>query len=155
MTLKELEIGRSARISSVGGSGALRQHFLDMGVIPKATVKVIKYAPLGDPMEIRIHGYELTLRMDDAAQIEVEPIVAVPEDEAKKTGSGIRNTPVWVREESIIKRTTTGPCLMEPFLPLPWLEIKTAARPPFLTSLPEPGSMWETSPVSLLTERTV
>ena len=93
MTLKELEIGRSARISSVGGSGALRQHFLDMGMIPKAKVKVIKYAPLGDPMEIRIHGYELTLRMDDAAQIEVEPIVAVPENEAKKTGSRHKEHP--------------------------------------------------------------
>ena len=93
MTLKELEIGRSARISSVGGSGALRQHFLDMGVIPKAKVKVIKYAPLGDPMEIRIHGYELTLRMDDAAQIEVEPIAAVTEDEAKKSGSRHKEHP--------------------------------------------------------------
>ena len=74
MTLKELGIGESARIKTVGGDGALRQHFLDMGVIPKAEVTVLKFAPMGDPMELQLHGYELTLRLDDAAQIEVEPI---------------------------------------------------------------------------------
>lgn len=74
MTLNELGVGKSARIISVGGAGALRQHFLDMGVIPKAEVTVIKLAPMGDPMELQIHGYELTLRLDDAAQIEIEPI---------------------------------------------------------------------------------
>lgn len=74
MTLKELGIGESARIKTVGGDGALRQHFLDMGVIPKAEVTVVKFAPMGDPMELQLHGYELTLRLDDAAQIEVEPI---------------------------------------------------------------------------------
>ncbi|MBQ5955660.1 MAG: ferrous iron transport protein B [Firmicutes bacterium] len=76
MTLKELKIGQSAVIKAVGGEGALRQHFLDMGVIPGAEVTVVKFAPLGDPMELEIHGYELTLRLDDAAQIEVEPISA-------------------------------------------------------------------------------
>ncbi len=75
MTLKELGIGQSARILTVGGEGALRQHFLDMGVIPKAEVTVIKFAPMGDPMELQVHGYELTLRLDDAAQIEVELIM--------------------------------------------------------------------------------
>ena len=74
MTLKELGIGQSARILTVGGEGALRQHFLDMGVIPKAEVTVIKFAPMGDPMELQVHGYELTLRLDDAAHIEVELI---------------------------------------------------------------------------------
>ena len=74
MTLKELGIGESARIKTVGGDGALRQHFLDMGVIPKAEVTVVKFAPMGDPMELQLHGYELTLRLDDAAQIEIEPI---------------------------------------------------------------------------------
>ncbi|MBQ9200610.1 MAG: ferrous iron transport protein B [Lachnospiraceae bacterium] len=73
MTLKELKIGKSAIIKSVGGEGALRQHFLDMGVIPGACVKVIKYAPMGDPVELLIHGYELTLRLADAEKIEVEP----------------------------------------------------------------------------------
>ena len=76
MTLKELKIGQSAVIRAVGGEGALRQHFLDMGVIPGAEVTVVKFAPLGDPMELEIHGYELTLRLDDAAQIEVELISA-------------------------------------------------------------------------------
>ncbi len=74
MTLKELAVGQSARINQVGGEGALRQHFLDMGVIPGAEVTLIKLAPLGDPMEIRIHGYELTLRLADAQQIEVTGI---------------------------------------------------------------------------------
>ena len=76
MTLKELKIGQSAVIRAVGGEGALRQHFLDMGVIPGAEVTVVKFAPLGDPMELEIHGYELTLRLEDAAQIEVELISA-------------------------------------------------------------------------------
>ena len=76
MTLKELEIGQSAIITRVGGEGALRQHFLDMGVIPGAEITLIKYAPMGDPMEFQVHGYELTLRLDDAAQIDVELIAA-------------------------------------------------------------------------------
>jgi len=71
MTIKDLEIGESARISVVGGEGALRLHFLDMGLIPGAVVTLIKYAPMGDPMELQLHGYELTLRVADAAQIEV------------------------------------------------------------------------------------
>lgn len=74
MTLKELEIGKSAVIKNVGGEGALRQHFLDMGMIPGAEVTVIKLAPMGDPMELQIHGYELTLRLAEAAQIEIEEI---------------------------------------------------------------------------------
>ncbi len=74
MTLKELNIGQSAVITKVGGEGALRQHFLDMGVIPGAEATVVKFAPLGDPMELQIHGYELTLRLADADQIEVELI---------------------------------------------------------------------------------
>ena len=67
MTLKDIKIGKSAVVTAVGGEGALRQHFLDMGVIPGAEVTVVKYAPMGDPMELRIHGYELTLRLADAA----------------------------------------------------------------------------------------
>ena len=74
MTLKELEIGKSAVIKTVGGEGALRQHFLDMGVIPGAEVTVIKFAPMGDPMELRVHGYELTLRLADAEKITVAPV---------------------------------------------------------------------------------
>ncbi|MBR2590855.1 MAG: ferrous iron transport protein B [Clostridia bacterium] len=73
MYLNELKIGGTAIIKSVGGEGALRQHFLDMGVIPGAEITLIKFAPMGDPMEFRIHGYELTLRVDDAKKIEIEP----------------------------------------------------------------------------------
>ena len=71
MTLKELPIGKSATLTVVGGEGALRQHFLDMGLIQGAEVTVIKYAPMGDPVELRIHSYELTIRLSDAEQIEV------------------------------------------------------------------------------------
>ena len=71
MTLSELQIGQSAEILHVGGSGALRQHILDMGMIPGTVVKVVKYAPMGDPIQLLIHGYELTLRLDDARQIGV------------------------------------------------------------------------------------
>ena len=72
MTLKELEIGKSATVSAVGGEGSLRQHFLDMGVIPGAKVTLMKYAPMGDPMELMVHGYELTLQLSDAAKIEID-----------------------------------------------------------------------------------
>ena len=72
MTLDKLETGDSAVIMEVGTEGALRQHFLDMGVIPHTDVMMVKKAPMGDPLELRIHGYELTLRKDDAAQIEIE-----------------------------------------------------------------------------------
>lgn len=74
MKLNELQIGKSGVIKTVGGSGALRQHFLDMGMIPGAEVTVVKLAPMGDPMELQIHGYELTLRLAEAAQIEIESI---------------------------------------------------------------------------------
>ncbi len=74
MTLKNLKVGESALITKVGGEGALRQHFLDMGVIPGAEVTVVKFAPMGDPMELQIHGYELTLRLEEAEQIDVTPI---------------------------------------------------------------------------------
>jgi ferrous iron transport protein B len=74
MTLKDLEIGKSAVIRSVGGKGALRQHFLDMGMIPGAEVTVVKFAPMGDPMELQVHGYELTLRLEEAEKIEIEQI---------------------------------------------------------------------------------
>ncbi|HBY32969.1 MAG TPA: ferrous iron transport protein B [Clostridiales bacterium] len=74
MNLAELKTGHSAKILKVGGEGALRQHFLDMGVIPGAELKLEKLAPMGDPMELRIHGYELTLRLDDAKLIDIEEI---------------------------------------------------------------------------------
>lgn len=79
MTLDSLETGGTAIITNVGGEGSLRQHFLDMGVIPGAKVKLMKLAPMGDPMELQIHGYSLTLRLADAARIEVERAEAEPE----------------------------------------------------------------------------
>ena len=89
MTLKELPIGKTATITEVGGEGALRQHFLDMGVIPGAAITMIKLAPMGDPAEYRLHGYELTLRLDDAAMIDIEDVrEAAPDgDVAKKEKS--------------------------------------------------------------------
>ncbi|MCD7881427.1 MAG: ferrous iron transport protein B [Clostridiales bacterium] len=87
MTLNELEIGKSASIVTVGGEGALRQHFLDMGLIPGAQVTMVKYAPMGDPVELRIHSYELTLRLADAEQIEIDrvsPAKEKAESERKK-----------------------------------------------------------------------
>ena len=84
MKLNSLKPGQSARITEVGGEGALRQHFLDMGVIPGAEVTLIKFAPMGDPMELRIHGYELTLRLSEAEQIGIEQIEAGSSDTKNK-----------------------------------------------------------------------
>ena len=95
MTLRELKVGQFARIETVGGEGALRQHFLDMGVIPGAEVALVRLAPLGDPMELRIHGYELTLRLADAARIGVTPIdhltesAAMPREKREKPHLGL------------------------------------------------------------------
>lgn len=75
-TLKDTKIGDSVKVVRLNGEGALRQHFLDMGVIPGAEITVVKYAPMGDPVELLIHGYKLTLRTDDAKKIEVEPVPA-------------------------------------------------------------------------------
>ena len=92
MTLRELKPGQSAIVQTVGGEGALRQHFLDMGVIPGVRMTLVKLAPMGDPMEFRIHGYELTLRVADA-----EKIQATLSDEAgeapKKTRRAEREHP--------------------------------------------------------------
>lgn len=78
MTLKELNPGESGIVESVGGEGALRQHFLDMGIIPGANITLVKYAPMGDPMELRLHGYELTLRLDDASRIQIKKSDSIP-----------------------------------------------------------------------------
>ncbi len=83
-TLKQLEIGSSAIVTKVGGDGLLRQHFLDMGLIPGTEVTMMKYAPMGDPVEIRLHGYELTLRLAEAEQIEIEPLKSVSAEENAK-----------------------------------------------------------------------
>ena len=72
MTLNEMKAGQTGIITKVGGSGELRCRLLDMGLIPKTQVKIVKFAPMGDPMELHIRGYELTIRLDDAKLIEVE-----------------------------------------------------------------------------------
>lgn len=94
MYLSDLEIGKTAKIVSVGGSGALRQHFLDMGLIQGAEITVVKYAPMGDPLEIRIHGYELSLRVADADKIEIgEPYQKEVPDKAKTRKKGKTHHP--------------------------------------------------------------
>ena len=85
MRLNELEVGKTAVVTSVGGEGALRQHFLDMGILPGARLKLVRYAPMGDPMELRIHSYELSLRLADAANIGVA-ICAGDDEEASPVG---------------------------------------------------------------------
>ncbi len=74
MNLRELRIGQTATVTKVGGDGALRQHFLDMGMIPGGDVSLVKYAPMGDPMELRVSGYELTIRLADAENIEIAEV---------------------------------------------------------------------------------
>ena len=76
MTINDLKIGQSGIITTVGGEGALRNRFLDMGLIPHTRVTLQKVAPMGDPMEIRVRGYELTLRREDARQIEIREVEA-------------------------------------------------------------------------------
>ena len=87
MTLRDIETGQTVIIDKVGGSGALRQHFLDMGVIPGAEITLEKLAPMGDPMELRLHGYELTLRLADAEQIEVSPLPDKVKGEVKRSST--------------------------------------------------------------------
>lgn len=102
MTLNELEIGSSAVITAVGGEGALRQHFLDMGVIPGTEVTLIKYAPMGDPMELRIHGYELTLRVADAEKIGINE-ETVHDKKASKTLDNVSLKAANVSESSAVR----------------------------------------------------
>lgn len=93
MKLSQLKVGESAKVNAVGGEGALRQHFLDMGVIPGSVASVVKFAPMGDPMELMIHGYELTLRLEDAEKIEVERITVQDNpDSAPNSQSSHRGT---------------------------------------------------------------
>lgn len=110
MTLKELQIGKSAIVDAVGGAGALRQHFLDMGLIPGAEVTLVKLAPMGDPMELRIHGYELTLRLDDAAQITVTPTEKTPAVHTPVDGKMVEHPVVLARAASTTPRRGNIPC---------------------------------------------
>ena len=116
MTLRDLEIGKSAVITVVGGEGALRQHFLDMGVLPGANVTLMKYAPMGDPMELRIQGYELTLRLDDAEKIEIKPIASVPTNEEAPDEDGkYRPHPGLGESGNFMSRQTKIRCQREQY----------------------------------------
>ncbi|MBQ0043130.1 MAG: ferrous iron transport protein B [Lachnospiraceae bacterium] len=111
MTLNELKIGQTAKISTVGGEGMLRQHFLDMGVLPGAEVTLIKFAPMGDPMELIVHGYELTLRLEDAKQIGIEELSESSDeisDEIREK-SHVKNTDIPANKSDVNK----SDCKME------------------------------------------
>ena len=135
-SLRELPIGKTATIRSVGGEGALRQHFLDMGLIPKGDVTMVKYAPMGDPMELRIHSYELTLRLADAEKIEIENI----RDEVKPyEGKAVHKKDIT----KAMKRKMNIHCRTVNCLHLLLQAIRIAVRQHCLTSLQVPVSMWE------------
>lgn len=93
MTLRELGPGKTACILAVNGEGALRQHLLDMGLVPGAEITVVKYAPMGDPVEVQVHGYELTLRLADAAQVDIEPIAekVTPREEGRRNARKVEH----------------------------------------------------------------
>lgn len=134
MTLNSLAPGQSAVIRTVGGEGALRQHFLDMGVIPGAQITLVKFAPMGDPIEFRIHSYELTLRVDDAKQIEISAPCSAESDPPAPSASPRRSIPVWARAAVTMSRRGSARCRMERSSPLRWRAIRTAAKPPCSTS---------------------
>lgn len=104
MTLRELKIGESAVVTQLGGEGALRQHFLDMGMIPGAEVTVQKMAPMGDPMELKIHGYELTLRLADAEKIQVEKFLRKENIHFRKRNISSGNIRGLARAANIMKK---------------------------------------------------
>ena len=112
MTLKDLAIGKSAVITEVGGDGALRQHFLDMGMIPGAEVTVVKLAPMGDPMELRLHGYELTIRLADAEKIGIVPVAENAETKKNKSTGKEKEHP-GLGEEGKFHRPEDGTPLPE------------------------------------------
>ena len=123
MTLDQLPIGKTATITAVNGSGALRRHFLDMGLTPRTLVTLRKVAPMGDPIELELRGYELTLRLEDAKSIDIEGVHT--------------RTPEEVEAEHHHRAHPS---------PLRWRATRTAARPPCSTSSPALTSMWATSP---------
>ncbi|WP_027207330.1 ferrous iron transport protein B [Butyrivibrio fibrisolvens] len=108
MRLNELKIGEKARIDVVGGKGATRQHFLDMGVIPGAKLEIVKYAPMGDPVEIRIHGYELTLRLDDAKQIEITKVDTIEEEGSGQKAKAPKEDKIVLPKDRVLKFALVG-----------------------------------------------
>lgn len=141
MKLSELPVGSTATIEVVGGQGALRHHFLDMGLIQGTEVTVVKYAPMGDPIELRIHGYELTIRLDDAKILKSGRLISRrrPKERRPDRKSIIRATG---RAASFMTAKAKSRFRTVRSSPLPWWETRTAAKPHCSTSLPVPGSMW-------------
>ncbi len=134
MTLKELPIGKTATVRTVGGEGALRQHFLDMGIIPGAEVTMVKYGPTGDPVEVRIYSYDMTLRLADAGRIAIDEM----RDAVKERAAGCESNSasrLWREAESTTIRQREIRCREgEACRPLRWPETRTAARPPCSTN---------------------
>ena len=131
MRLNELNKGMTAVIDVVEGEGGLRQHMLDMGVIPGVEITFIKFAPMGDPMQFRIHGYELTLRKDEAKKIVVSPAEKKePSDkrQEKKEQKKRRSIRGLAKKENFTRKDQEIRCLKEQPLPLRWWETRTAER---------------------------
>lgn len=140
MTLDKLPLGKAATIEAVSGEGALRRHFLNMGLTPGTRVTLRKTAPMGDPIELELRGYELTLRLEDAKNIQIgepgepgeapaAPRAAIPP--IPHPGHGEKSARPWRRTRPWCSR---------------WRATRTAARPPCSTSSPAQTSMWATSP---------
>ena len=132
MRLSELQIGKTATILSVGGSGALRQHFLDMGLIQGTEVTVMKYAPMGDPIELRIHGYELTIRLEDAKNIEISE-AHPPVSSGMDVRSSETPHPGYGEGGKYHNRKNENPLQRMKYSLLHWWEIKTVERRRYLT----------------------
>lgn len=115
MTLHDIKIGQTVRVKKLGGSGELRQHFLDMGLIPGAEITLVKYAPLGDPMEFRLHGYELTLRIADAQKIEVSAIAKDKTDnnETSQNESNHSNEQSSAELSAPLDKTSISPAIAD------------------------------------------
>lgn len=142
MTLADLQVGQDAVLRAIGGKGELRHHLLDMGLTPGTEVTLRKVAPMGDPIEVELRGYELTLRLADAAQIEVENIHET--DRAQRSESRHAPIPAWVNCTVPPAIVTASWALRSPRgsrCILPWQATRTAAKPLCSISLPALTSM--------------
>ena len=146
MKLDTLEIGKDAVVASVASDDqALRQHILDMGLTPGTEVTMMKYAPMGDPLEIRLRGYELTLRKDDAARIELVDVHDTDTGPRANAASGTTEHPA-LGEGTYSPRAAKRPCPRAHRYILPSPATKTAVKPRCSTSLRAPTSMSVTFP---------
>ena len=133
MKLNELKIGQSAYITTVEGQGATRQHFLDLGIIPGMEVTLVKFAPMNDPIQVMVSGYELTIRLDDAKKIGIKDVHTKKQTEnTLKITSDIGHPPFWAKRtirKPIVMSTITSQKLKENWFLL-WQVTRTAAKPP-------------------------